>query len=55
MYGYICPDCGCHLDPGEKCDCRGEREREREKVTSISRLLKVEENGQMKIRFEEAI
>ncbi len=29
MYGYICPDCGCHLDPGERCDCREERERER--------------------------
>lgn len=21
MYGYICPECGCYLDPGEKCDC----------------------------------
>ena len=22
---YFCtyPDCGAHLDPGEKCDCRG--------------------------------
>ena len=30
MYGYICPDCGCHLDPGEKCDCREEK-RTREK------------------------
>lgn len=19
----ICPDCGCALDPGEKCDCGG--------------------------------
>ena len=28
MYGWICPDCGCHLDPGEKCDCREERARE---------------------------
>ncbi|MDF2889758.1 MAG: hypothetical protein K0R80_125 [Clostridia bacterium] len=18
---YICPECGAHLDPGEKCDC----------------------------------
>ncbi len=18
----ICPDCGAHLDPGERCDCR---------------------------------
>lgn len=21
MY-HICPDCGSHLDPGEKCDCQ---------------------------------
>lgn len=24
MYGYICPECGCYLDPGEKCDCKDE-------------------------------
>lgn len=24
MYGYICPCCGDHLDPGEKCECRDE-------------------------------
>ena len=21
MYGYICPDCGDHLDPGDRCGC----------------------------------
>lgn len=21
-YYDICPDCGAHLDPGEKCDCK---------------------------------
>ena len=21
-YYKICPDCGVHLDPGERCDCR---------------------------------
>lgn len=21
MSRYICPDCGAHLDPGERCDC----------------------------------
>lgn len=26
MYGYICPDCGDHLDPGERCGCRDEAE-----------------------------
>lgn len=22
----ICPDCGAHLDPGERCDCRDKKE-----------------------------
>ena len=21
-YWNVCPDCGAHLDPGEKCDCK---------------------------------
>lgn len=25
-YYKTCPHCGAHLDPGEKCDCRGKRE-----------------------------
>ena len=54
-YGYICPDCGCHLDPGEKCDCREERELEREKETKLVKMLKVEKSGQMKIKFEEVV
>lgn len=24
VYYNVCPDCGCNLDPGEKCDCRKE-------------------------------
>ena len=23
-YYKTCPDCGAHLDPGERCDCREE-------------------------------
>lgn len=30
MYGYICPDCGCHLDPGENATA-GRKENAREK------------------------
>ena len=26
----ICPDCGAHLDPGEKCDC-GKEENKHDK------------------------
>lgn len=27
-YYSTCPDCGAHLDPGEKCNCREEAESE---------------------------
>lgn len=30
MYGYRCDKCGAFLDPGEKCDCQEQRERQRE-------------------------
>ena len=25
MYYKICPSCGAHLDPGERCDCQDEK------------------------------
>ena len=25
----ICPDCGAHLDPEEKCDCKEDEEKEK--------------------------
>lgn len=28
-YGKICPLCGAHLDPGEKCDCTEDLDRVR--------------------------
>lgn len=41
MYGYICPDCGDHLDPGEKCECR---ERHEEKLRKrIANRFRMEE------------
>lgn len=27
-YYITCPDCGCNLDPGEKCDCQRQRQHE---------------------------
>lgn len=24
-YFKVCPDCGAHLDPGERCDCQGKK------------------------------
>lgn len=38
-YYNVCPNCGCNLDPGEKCDCQEEKERERE---FFNRHLKME-------------
>lgn len=54
MYGYICPDCGRHLDPGEKCDCREERELE-EKGNKVSKDAESRKSGQMKIKFDEVV
>lgn len=28
MYYTICPHCGAHLDPGERCDCQDQPENE---------------------------
>ena len=44
MYYRACPNCGCNLDPGERCDCSEknsqiEKERHFQKtLDSISRL-----------------
>ena len=26
-YYHICPQCGAHLDPGERCDCEDGKEK----------------------------
>lgn len=49
MYGYICPECGCYLDPGEKCDCKDEEKRIARSVEKLSHLICAENNGQMRI------
>lgn len=41
-YYNTCPKCGCNLDPGEKCDCEGEKEKRQE---FFSRNLKTEPGG----------
>ena len=25
MYYRVCPQCGAHLDPGERCDCQDKK------------------------------
>lgn len=53
MYAKVCPDCGCYLDPGEKCDCRQLREAEKElkrrENEDIRKMLAVEANGQLRM------
>lgn len=41
MYFRECPHCGCHLDPGEMCDCQSEQEKA---VRYVQGLLILERN-----------
>lgn len=47
MYYIECPYCGSNLDPGEKCDCRDNKE---EKTEEMKKLYFSDSNGQMTIR-----
>lgn len=52
-YYNVCPDCGCNLDPGEKCDCKKEGEQQRE---FFSKHLDIEpESGQIAFVFDEEV
>lgn len=55
MYERICPDCGAHLDPDEKCDCQEEKESNGERILDAMAMLKFEKDGQMAIDFKEAV
>lgn len=37
-YEYICEKCQTHLDPGERCDCELEKERERASKKSVKMI-----------------
>lgn len=41
-YYNTCPNCGCNLDPGEKCDCEKEAVKKQE---FFSRHLKMESSA----------
>lgn len=53
-YYNTCPNCGCNLDPGEKCDCENEKAREQEKRQEFfGRHLKTEQKaGQLAFVFD---
>lgn len=48
-YFNICPDCGCHLDPGERCDCEEEAFKRQE---FFRKNLIVEPKGQLAFKFD---
>lgn len=43
-YYNVCPDCGCNLDPSEKCDCKKQKS-ERVSVEEAARLLGITPQG----------
>ncbi len=53
MYGYICPRCGAHLDPGEPCDCEQEKEaaekQQKDRERAYMNMLIESEDGQMRL------
>lgn len=49
-YYHTCSDCGCTLDPCEKCDCQEMAEQLRKKFELITT---VGDNGQTTFNFKE--
>ena len=47
MYYNECPFCGCNLDPGERCDCRDEKEKKKSKFED---LLTISSDGQIVLK-----
>ena len=44
MYYYECPDCGCSLDPEEKCDCQIAKNRF---ISYMDSMIEERDNGQL--------
>lgn len=42
MYGYICEECGAHLDPQEQCDCMERRKEVRKRQAEATLLVEQE-------------
>lgn len=50
-YYNTCPNCGCNLDPGEKCDCEKEREDREEFYRNITK--RTPRTGQLSFSLED--
>lgn len=44
-YFRECPDCGAHLDPGERCDCEEENKAKTERRTTDHEEKKLPYDG----------
>lgn len=40
MYYRICSNCGANLDPGERCDCEEERQKQTDRIISMMKINK---------------
>ena len=49
LYAYICPVCGAHLDPGEKCDCLEKVALQEAEQDNWEEILFAEDDGQLKL------
>ena len=50
MYGYICPNCGAHLDPQERCEeCTEQKLKDQRESERIKRLLSVGKDAQYEL------
>lgn len=50
MYFNTCSQCGANLDPGERCDCEEQRNKNTEKIKKF--LITDKKTNQMKFRLE---
>ncbi len=46
MYYNECPQCGAYLDPGERCDCEEERQKQTDRIIS---MMKINKDGQYEL------
>lgn len=53
MYAHKCEFCGAYLDPGERCDCLDEKEKESKKTQKqaidLSKYIREGKHGQLKL------
>lgn len=52
MYYKICSNCGANLDPGERCDCEEERQKQTDRIIS---MMKINKDGQYELAMVEDV